>query len=144
MTTILEKDPNNSNYFPASKKRLEARFPPKFLSMWANKDKVLHPFSLMVFRSFFKSKCIANLLNKEEIAKILDPKEKDCADALKKFLKDNNLSELPKLLTDMKFDCFTKVWKYISNAILEKLNKLRVNLPVNFPKLSKLISILIV
>ncbi len=130
--SYLKKD-QNGDYFPASKERLETRFPPKFLWMWANKDKVLHPFSLMAFRNFLTSKFMADLLNKEEIAKILDLKEKDCADDFKKF---------PKLLTDMKFDCFTKVWKHISDAIRAKLNP-----PLNIadlPDLSKLISILMV
>ncbi len=122
---------------------LEKKFVTKFLWMWANKDKVLHPFSLMAFRNFLKSKFMEDLLKVEIKSALENEKENACKDDHNQFPKnDNNLSELPKLLTDMKFDCFTKVWKHISDAILAKLN-LPLNI-ANLSELSKLISILMV
>ncbi|MEA2028324.1 MAG: AAA family ATPase [Campylobacterota bacterium] len=112
--TYLEK--GEDDYFTASKSRLETRFPPKFLWMWANKETVLHPISLMAFRNFLNT------------------------DFGKQVLKDTELSYTPQVITDMKFDDFIETWKNISDKILKTLEL--ENNPDNIQNLSKLISLI--
>jgi len=91
----LEKE--NDNYFTASKKRLNTRFPAKFLWMWANRDTVIHPISLMAFRNFLNSKYG------------------------KEVLKSVNEKYTPKSITNMELDGFKEAWKNISSKILENI-----------------------
>ncbi|WP_434581550.1 AAA family ATPase [Sulfurimonas sp. NW15] len=93
--------------FESSKKYLEKKFPPKFLWMWANKEEVLHPISLMAFRNF---------LDTEFGKTILDSIKKDF-----ESIKGVEKNELPELVTNMKFDNFKNVWKKISDKILEEI-----------------------
>jgi len=102
----------DDNYFSASKQRLETRFPPKFLWMWANKDTVLHPYSLMAFRNFLDT------------------------EFGKEIIKDYT----PENITNMNFDNFITKWKDISNKIFENLD-IEKN-EENISELSKLISII--
>ena len=115
-TKTYLKDENNA--FNESKKRLETRFPPKFLWMWAKKDEVLHPISLMAFREFLKT----------EYAK----------DILKSI--DENLT--PKSLTNMKFDEFKEKWKEISNKIINDFKEEANDTDNLIKELSKFISII--
>ena len=55
--------------------------------MWANRDEVIHPFSLMAFRNF---------LNTEYA---------------KELIKEVNVNYTPASITNMKFDDFTKAWE---------------------------------
>ena len=47
---------NEDDAFNKSKIFLKKRFPPKFLWMWANKESILHPFSLSTFQNFLDTK----------------------------------------------------------------------------------------
>ena len=112
-TSYLEED----DYFMASQNRLETRFPPKFLWMWANKDTVIHPISLMAFRNF---------LNTE-------------------YGKEVNKDYTPENITNMKFDDFKSAWKKISSQILQDLvddydSKINDEKKEIISKVSKLIS----
>lgn len=107
----LEK--KEDDYFTASKNRLKTRFPLKFLWMWANKDKVIHPLSLMAFRNFLDSEF------GKDILKV-----------------DNKYT--PESVTNMPFDDFTKFWGIISDKILEILEIDKHD--KNIQNLSKLIS----
>ena len=112
--TYLDKD----DYFNSSKKRLNTRFPPKFLWMWANKNTVIHPYSLMAFRNFIDTEYIKNLLNNLE-------------------------AELtPEKLTNIDFDNFVNFWPTISNLILKDLS-INTNIK-DISDLSKLISIIMI
>ncbi len=93
--TYLEEEPDN--YFIASTERLKTRFPAKFLWMWAKKDTVIHPISLMAFRNFLNTEYGKNIL------------------------KVVNESYAPKEITNMQFDEFKMVWGKISDKILEDL-----------------------
>lgn len=54
-SNIVLRYPGRYNFGESEEKEqrkvLEARFPYKFLYMWANKDHLLHPFSLMAYRN---------------------------------------------------------------------------------------------
>ncbi|MBF0518708.1 MAG: AAA family ATPase [Nitrospirae bacterium] len=104
--------------FKESTKLLEKRFPPKYLWMWANKDTVLHPFSLMAFRNFVNSPFGGEIL------------------------KDINPALEPPIITNMEFDTFVKQWKLISVSIFNKLGI--DNNPDNSKNLSKLLSVIMV
>ena len=73
---------------------LKNRFPPKFLWMWANKESVLHPFSLSAFQNFLDTKY------GKDILKEVDP------------------SYTPESVTNADFDTFTDIWKKISDKII--------------------------
>ncbi|RLA78500.1 MAG: hypothetical protein DRG78_14955 [Epsilonproteobacteria bacterium] len=113
---IENDDEKFSEEYQKQKEVLKHRFPPKFLWMWANKDTVIHPFSLMAFRNF---------LNTEYA---------------KEIIKEVDKNYTPESITNMEFDVFTKAWNKISNKILEDL-KLDSNTE-NISKISKLISII--
>lgn len=100
--------------FKKQKEVLEYRFPPKFLWMWAKKDEVIHPISLMAFRNFLDSEFGKNIL------------------------KNIDKNYTPELVTNMKFDDFTNVWINISNKILENLEVEKNS--ENIKNISKLIS----
>ncbi len=78
-------------------KILSSRFPPKFLWMWANKEEVIHPISLMAFRNFLDT------------------------DFGKEILKEINKDYTPESVVNMEFDNFKKVWKTISDSILNEV-----------------------
>ncbi len=90
-TSYLGNDENN--FFEASKERLKKRFPPKFLWMWAKKDEVIHPISLMAFRNFLNSEYGQSILTEV----------------------DKNYT--PESITNMSFDDFKVAWKNISDKI---------------------------
>ncbi len=100
--------------FNKSKELLNKRFPPKFLWMWANKDTVIHPISLMAFRTFLDTKYGEDIL--KEIS-----------------------NSTPESITNMKFDEFKEAWKTLSNKILEDLDIDKTDENA-ISKLSKLIS----
>jgi MoxR-like ATPase len=106
----ISKQTNLDQECTAQQEVLEYRFPPKFLWMWANKDKVLHPYSLMAFRNFLTTE-----YGKEVLEAISSDK------ALEKIV--NNLSDkklTPENVTNMKFDDFIQVWKKISTRVVEE------------------------
>lgn len=103
--------------YEVQKAVLQFRFPPKFLWMWANKDKVIHPVGLMSFRNF---------LNTEYVRSILIGIDKEYT---------------PETVTNMKFEEFVGAWEKISVKILEEL-KNDENDVKNILELSKLISII--
>ena len=111
-TSYLEED----DYFIASQNRLETRFPPKFLWMWAKKETVMHPISLMAFRNFLNT----------EYGKIV----------LESF---EDKSYTPENVTNMEFDKFRDAWKNISDKILNDLKIDKSNAD-HISKISKLIS----
>lgn len=111
---IENDDEDFSMEYQKQKVILESRFPPKFLWMWANKNNVIHPISLMAFRNFLDS----------EFGK----------DILKKLNQDYT----PELITNMKYDEFKTIWTNISNKILEVLEVEKNH--ENLENLSKLIS----
>ncbi len=83
---------------------LKHRFPLKFLWMWANKEKVLHPFSLMSFRNLLK-------INIEKDADLLNCEIKDfpekwkavsnkiCQEILGENYTPENIKNLSKLIS---------------------------------------------
>ena len=109
-------DEKFSKEYQKQKEVLKYRFPPKFLWMWANRDKVIHLFSLMAFRNFL------NTHYGEELIKRV------------------NKNYTPKNITNMKFDDFTKIWKDISDQILQDLNL--DSSAENISNVSKIISII--
>jgi hypothetical protein len=109
-------DEKFSKEYQKQKEVLKYRFPPKFLWMWANRDKVIHLFSLMAFRNFL------NTHYGEELIKGLDK------------------NYTPKNITNMKFDDFTKIWKDISDQILQDLDL--DSSAENISNVSKIISII--
>jgi Cdc6-like AAA superfamily ATPase len=102
----------------AQRGKLLQRFPLKFLWMWANKDKVLHPLSLMAFRNFVSSKFMENILNEQ------------------------NPKLTPVDLTNMKFSDFKETWGKIGDAVMKKLGFEEQS--CDLETVSKLISILMV
>lgn len=110
---------------------LKCRFPLKFFWMWANKDEVLHPFSLMAFRNFVKSefgkKILKELKDEQNIAN-LEIDDKD----------------LPKAVTNADFAIFTEIWKKFSEKVVEKIKGWEPNEKVNSSEISKLISVIMV
>ena len=106
----------------AQKEVLKHRFPLKFLWMWANNDKVIHPFSLMAFRNFIKSefgKNILDALKKDENIKEIEIE--DVAKKVKKKYTDISEDDLPKLVTNSDFDTFVKLWEKFSEKLIEKV-----------------------
>lgn len=101
----------DTDHFGESKKRLETRFPLKFLWMWANQDEVIHSLSLMAFREFLKSDFMTQIFRD-----------------LKAVLENNGLgadiSEYAKKITNYKFDKFGKIWKMISEKIVDNFGNL--------------------
>lgn len=105
---------------------LKHRFPLKFLWMWANREKVIHPISLMSFREFLKSDFMTEIFKEEELKR------------------DNDFNDAKKI-TNAEITEFAKKWKKISNAIMEKLGYGEENSHFKFEdiqKVSKLISFL--
>jgi len=105
---------DKTNEYDKQKEVLECRFPPKFLWMWANKDTVIHPLSLMAFKNFLNTEYGTNILTKVE----------------KSFTPEN--------ITNMKFDEFTKAWKQISKEIMLDLKSNDIK------KVSELISTIMI
>lgn len=92
--TLIESNLHDEK--EAQRKLLQKRFPYKFLWMWANKDTVLHPFSLMAFRNFVNSKFMEDILKAQKIK--------------------------AKELIDMEFRDFTDAWTIISKEVTKKQN----------------------
>lgn len=113
---------------------LAYRFPLKFLWMWANKDSVIHPLSLMAFREFLKSEFMSEIF-------------KDLSEGIfSKFDYDNGktmeeeTSKYAERITNAKIECFPEIWKKVSDKIMEKL---QLNKSVDdIHQLSLLISLL--
>lgn len=109
---------------------LNCRFPLKFLWMWANKGKVLHPFSLMAFRNFVDS------------------------DFGKEILKKVGNNSTPAGITNMGLNQFKTQWVSISEKVLQVINGKDSSSPTeeslspkannNISDLSKLISVIMV
>jgi len=119
------KEVNDDNKFSkealTQKDALKLRFPYKFLWMWANKDKVLHPFSLMAFRNFLSSKFMEDILNAQ------------------------NPKLTPANLANMNFGEFKEIWAKISEAVIKKLGFDRAEeQSCDLETVSKLISVLMV
>ncbi len=112
--SVKDDDENFSKEYQKQKEVLQYRFPPKFLWMWAKKDEVIHPISLMAFRNFLNS------------------------EYGKSILKDVDKNYTPESVTNMKFDKFKEAWEKINNKILEDL-EIDKN-EENIQKLSLLIS----
>lgn len=95
------------------KKVLKRRFPLKFLWMWANKDKVIHPFSLMAFRNFIKSEfgkaILIGLKNDNDIKNLQIAENTNYQGA--------HDADLPKLVTNSDFDIFVKIWKKFTEKV---------------------------
>ncbi|MBZ7991133.1 MULTISPECIES: McrB family protein [unclassified Campylobacter] len=128
---------------------LEFRFPYKFMWMWANADKVIHPISLDAFRNFLKSNFMQEIfveLFKDKNFKILKYKWHDN----KEYNFGENLEEYPWIITDCHFDSFPKIWQSVSDKIYEKIFNTKLNSnedrtkeeKENLQKLSKIISLL--
>ena len=109
-------DKGDDNYFTSSNEKLQHRFPPKFLWMWANKDRVIHPISLMAFRNFL------NTTYGQEV------------------LKSVNKDYTTESITRMEFDRFKDAWKNISDNIIKEIEI--DNEKDNISELSKLISLI--
>ena len=94
---VEDDDKHYTEEYKKQKEVLSFRFPPKFLWMWANRETVIHPYSLMAFRKFLNSeygKSILIHINKEYT---------------------------PYSITTMSFQEFPDVWKKISDEILKDL-----------------------
>lgn len=98
---------------------LAYRFPLKFLWMWANKDNVIHPLSLMAFRDFLKSEFMS------EVFKILSQEGEQCFSGFS--YDDNNktmgeeFSTYAEKITNAKIEYFPRIWGEVSKAIMVKL-----------------------
>lgn len=135
VTNINTDDFNNSdkikNDYDKQKKILDFRFPYKFMWMWANADKVIHPISLDAFRNFLKSNFMQEMFKEDEFKKQI----KDLFVNEKDKLGDN-INEYPRKITDCHFNNFPQIWKLVSRKVSEKLKY------DDFEKLSKVISFL--
>jgi 5-methylcytosine-specific restriction protein B len=120
---VDKDDASSSKEYEQQKKILRYRFPPKFLWVWANKNEILHPISLMAFRNF---------LNSEYGKEILTSIQKKV-----EFLKNTSEDDLPKKVTNSSFDEFKDIWKAVTDKIL---NDLDITGDKNINKLSLLIS----
>lgn len=87
-------DESCAQEYKKQKEVLISRFPLKFLWMWANKHRVIHPVSLMAFRNF---------LNTEFGRDVLENVNKELT---------------PASVTNMEFEEFKTDWKSISDQIL--------------------------
>lgn len=88
--------------------KIDTRFPLKFLWMWANQDKVIHPLSLMAFREFLKSDFMTQIFGDLKMSLGLGA----------------DISEYAKKITNYKFDEFGKIWKMISEKIVDNFGNL--------------------
>ncbi len=86
---------------------LETRFPLKFLWMWAQKDKLIVPISLLGFRRLCQSQLYVDVLTK--------------LPDLDKKLKKENLREPCENLIDSKYDLFSESWQAFSNQLFKEL-----------------------
>lgn len=90
------------------KEILKFRFPLKFFWMWANKNTVIHPFSLMAFRNFLKTEFAKNILENAKKATVFASTNKD---------------DLPHKVTNCAFDDFVVIWKSFSQTIIRKVHE---------------------
>lgn len=106
---------------------LKARFPLKFLYMWAKQERVIHPLSLMSFREFLKSEFMGKIFEE------LKTKEK------------TNKDLKAESLTNAEIAKFAEEWQKISDKIMEELGFKKEDnqyKPEDIQKVSKLISFL--
>jgi hypothetical protein len=95
---ILKQELDDNSYskeYKIQKNILEYGFAAKFLWMWANKENVIHPISLLVFKDFLNSPFV------------------------KKIIKKTNEEYTAEKIINMKLEEFIKVWPNISDKILE-------------------------
>lgn len=146
VTNINTNDFDNpdkiKNDYNEQQKILNYRFPYKFMWMWANTDKVIHPISLDAFKNFLKSDFMQEIfeeLSKDENFKQSTCKLK-CKDSKKnieeKRFTDFGLEKYAEIITDCHFNNFPEIWKIVSKKVSEKLKC------DNFERLSKVISFL--
>lgn len=127
--------------YKEQQKILNYRFPYKFMWMWANADKVIHPISLDAFRNFLNSDFMQDIfkeLSADDDFKNLnyawsDEKKYNFGDQGRQ---KTDLKEYSWVITDCHFDSFPVIWKKVSEKVSEKLKC------DDFEKLSKVISFL--
>lgn len=124
----------------AQNKKMPYRFPLKFLWMWANKDNVIHPLSLMAFVEFLKSEFMS------KIFEILS--QEDGEQCFSEFNYDDDkkmgtdFSKYAEQITNAKIEYFPEIWKKVSGAIMNKLKDVAVGEEQTTEKVSQLISFL--
>ena len=97
--------------------KIDTRFPLKFLWMWANRDKVIHPLSLMAFREFLKSDFMREVFDK--LSKDLEFSKLPYDDNRKTM--ENDYSQYAERITNAKIEYFPELWKQVNDAIMNKL-----------------------
>lgn len=132
-----EDGANLYEVFKPQQDKLNYSFLYKFIWMWANANKVIHPISLDAFRNFLKSDFMQEIF--KELSAVND------FNNLKyiwyhgekyDFGKQTELKDYPWVITDCHFDSFPAIWKKVSEKVSEKLKC------DDFEKLSKVISFL--
>lgn len=105
-----QDDDNYNREEEAQNSQMMKRFPLKFLWMWSQRENVIHPLSLMAFKTFLKSKFMEEIFGLDEIKTIL--KEQGMGE---------KISDYPQKITDADINDFIRVWKNISKQIIEKV-----------------------
>lgn len=100
-------DPNLKDTTQESKeadehmKILKKRFPLKFLWMWANKDRIIVPLSLLVMRNFCESELYKKIIENNDLKGLIDPHNS---------------------IIDSDYDNFCNIWQKVSDALYNELN----------------------
>lgn len=138
-----QDDDNYNREEEAQNSQMMKRFPLKFLWMWSQRENVIHPLSLMAFKTFLKSKFMEEIFGLDEIKKIL-----------KEHGMGEEISDYPQKITDANLEKFLKIWQSVSMAIMTELCGQEWNSPTteaggektikqaNLERVSKLISLL--
>lgn len=98
---------------------LAYRFPLKFLWMWANRNRFIHPLSLMAFREFLKSDFMRNIFQgeKSEFQSLTYDRNEKGGD----IKLGDQISDYAKKITNAKIEFFPTIWQKVSDAIMKKL-----------------------
>lgn len=130
--------------YVAQQEILNFRFPYKFMWMWANADKVIHPISLDAFKNFLKSDFMQEIFKDKEIQELkCKLKGKDNKKDIENNFQNFELEKYAQIITDCHFDSFPEIWQSVSDKIYEKIFGKGANKTIeNLQKLSKIISLL--
>lgn len=94
------------------------RFPLKFLWMWANRNRVIHPLSLMAFREFLKSDFMKSVFDGKKSD--LENLPYDVDENGVEMCLGEQVSSYAKKITNAKIEYFSKIWEKISDLIKQK------------------------
>lgn len=99
---------------------LAYRFPLKFLWMWANRNTVIHPLSLMAFRELLKSDFMKSVFDSNKSA--LEQLPYDTDENGEGRCLGTQISSYAKKITNANIEYFPKIWETISCLIKKELD----------------------